>query len=93
MGKGLALVTGGPGFIGSYLVDKLVLEGWRIRQGVNGLLVEPSNPKALAEAMARLAEDEELAEEMGKNGRREVFSWKEIAEKSVQLYEQVLRGG
>jgi glycosyltransferase involved in cell wall biosynthesis len=42
--------------------------------------------------MARLAEDEELAEEMGKNGRREVFSWKEIAEKSVQLYEQVLRG-
>jgi len=93
MDKGLALVTGGPNFIGSYLVDKLVLEGWRIRQGVNGLLVEPSNPKALAEAMARLAEDEELAEEMGKNERREVFSWKEIAEKSVQLYEQVLRGG
>jgi glycosyltransferase involved in cell wall biosynthesis len=93
MGKGLALVTGGPGFIGSYLVGKLVLEGWRIRQGVNGLLVEPSNPKALAEAMARLAEDEELAEEMGKNGRREVFSWKEIAKKSVQLYKQILRSG
>jgi glycosyltransferase involved in cell wall biosynthesis len=66
---------------------------YRVRQGVNGLLVDPSDPKALAEAMARLVEDEELAEEMGKNGRREVFSWREIAEKSVQLYEQVLRGG
>jgi glycosyltransferase involved in cell wall biosynthesis len=65
---------------------------YRVKQGVNGLLVDPLNPKALAEAMARLAEDEELAEEMGKNGRREVFSWREIAEKSVQLYEQVLRG-
>jgi glycosyltransferase involved in cell wall biosynthesis len=64
---------------------------YRVKQGVNGLLVDPLNPKALAEAMARLAEDEELAEEMGKNGRREVFSWREIAKKSVQLYEQVLR--
>jgi len=27
MDKGLALVTGGPGFIGSYVVDRLVLEG------------------------------------------------------------------
>jgi UDP-glucose 4-epimerase len=31
MGKGLALVTGGAGFIGSHLVDRLVSEGWRIR--------------------------------------------------------------
>jgi glycosyltransferase involved in cell wall biosynthesis len=66
---------------------------YRVRQGVNGLLVEPLNPKALAEAMARLAEDKGLAEEMGRNGRREVFSWREVAEKCVQLYKQVLKGG
>jgi UDP-glucose 4-epimerase len=30
-GRGLALVTGGAGFIGSYLVDRLVSDGWRVR--------------------------------------------------------------
>jgi len=66
---------------------------YRVRQGVNGLLVNPSDPKALAETMVRLAEDQELAKDMGREGRREVFSWREVAEKSVQLYEQVLEGG
>jgi glycosyltransferase involved in cell wall biosynthesis len=65
---------------------------YRVKHGINGLLVNPSDPKMLAEAMLKLANEEELAEEMGSNGRREVFSWREVAEKSIQLYKQVLEG-
>jgi len=64
---------------------------YRIKQDVNGVLVDPSDPKMLAEAMLKVAHDE-LAEEMGRNGRKEVFSWREIAAKSIQLYRQVLEG-
>jgi glycosyltransferase involved in cell wall biosynthesis len=63
---------------------------YRVKQDVNGLLVDPSDPKALAEAMLKVANDEELAEEMGRNGRKNVFSWREIAARSIQLYGQVL---
>jgi glycosyltransferase involved in cell wall biosynthesis len=65
---------------------------YRVKHGINGLLVNPSDPKMLAEVMLKLANEEELAEEMGSNGRREVFSWREVAEKSIQLYKQVLEG-
>jgi len=64
---------------------------YRVKQGINGLLVDPLDPKVLAEVMLKLAHDEKLAEEMGRNGRKEVFSWREIALKSIQLYKRVLK--
>jgi len=63
---------------------------YRVKHGVNGILVDPSDPKALAEAMLEVARDDELADKMGRNGRKDVFSWREIAEKSIQLYERVV---
>ncbi len=64
---------------------------YRIKHNANGILFEPSNPKMLAEAMFKLISDGELAKRMGKEGRKEVFSWNEIATKSIKLYEEVLR--
>ena len=63
---------------------------YRVKQDVNGVLVDPSDPKMLAEAMLKVAHNDELAKEMGRNGRKDVFSWKEIAAKLIQLYEWVL---
>jgi len=63
---------------------------YRVKHGVNGILVDPSDPKALAEAMLEVAPDDELADKMGRNGRKDVFSWREIAARSIQLYRQIL---
>jgi glycosyltransferase involved in cell wall biosynthesis len=64
---------------------------YRVKQYVNGVLVNPSDPKMLAEAMLKIVNNDELAKEMGRNGRKEVFSWREIAMRSIQLYKQVLK--
>jgi glycosyltransferase involved in cell wall biosynthesis len=63
---------------------------YRVKQDVNGVLVNPSDPKMLAEAMLKVAHNDEIAKEMGRNGRKDVFSCKEIAAKLIKLYEQVL---
>lgn len=39
-----------------------------VRDGVNGLLVEPNQPGLLAEALGKLVENQELREQMGRSG-------------------------
>jgi len=41
-----------------------------VRDGVNGLVVPPENPAALADALARLAADPELRRRLGREARR-----------------------
>jgi glycosyltransferase involved in cell wall biosynthesis len=61
---------------------------YRIANGVNGLLFEPSNPKSLANAMLKLLVNNGLANEMGKNGKKNVHTWSEVAAKSIEIYGQ-----
>jgi glycosyltransferase involved in cell wall biosynthesis len=49
-----------------------------VRHGSDALLVEPDNPKLLAEELMRLAENTQQADELGQAGRRRVttdFNW------------------
>jgi len=61
--------------------------------GENILLVPPDAPVALAEAIARLAEDARLRHHLGKGAAKlaQDFTWEKIAEKTEALYEEILR--
>ena len=54
----------------------------------NALLVDPNNPKQLAEAIARLNEDEALQVQLSENIAKveKHFNWNDIAYKIIRLY-------
>ncbi len=61
--------------------------------GETGLLVEPANPKALAEGINTLLRDPERAKAFGANGRKRVeeyFSWSHIAKQTESLYGELI---
>jgi glycosyltransferase involved in cell wall biosynthesis len=51
-----------------------------VEDGVSGLLVEPADPRALAEALRRLLSDRSLAERLGKGARAAVERWRTTPE-------------
>jgi spore coat protein SA len=59
-----------------------------VRDGVNGLLVPPNDPHALAQAMIAVLSDEERAEQMGAAGRASVierFTWEHVIERYLGI--------
>ena len=66
------------------------------RPGVNGLLVPPDDPVALANAIATLVQDPAMRLRFGKAGRQlvvDAFSSKRIAHEIVALYARLLGDG
>lgn len=74
----------------SVIVSNVGELAYRVKQDVNGILVEPSNPKMLADAMLALVNNDKLAKGMGRRGRADVYTWETIAAKSIELYNHVL---
>jgi phosphatidyl-myo-inositol alpha-mannosyltransferase len=62
-----------------------------VERNVQGILVEPRNPRALAAALYRLARDPDLRHEMGEAGRARApeFSWERVTERIVDYYYEV----
>ncbi len=64
-----------------------------VEDGVNGLLVPPNEPVALAHALARLLDDAALRKRMGAAGRQRVmaqFADRLIIAKIVEIYRRLL---
>ena len=67
---------------------------WVNVNGRTGIVVEPQDAQALADAICKLLEDDALAAKMGKAGRARVekyFDTKIAAKKTLELYKRVLR--
>jgi glycosyltransferase involved in cell wall biosynthesis len=63
----------------------------RLRDGENVLLVPPDDAVALAQAIARLADDPELRQrlEQGAKEMSKAFGWESIAKKTLEVYHAV----
>ena len=64
-----------------------------IQDRVDGILVPPSNPEAIAQQITRLIEDKNERRRLGERARETAvnrFSWSKIAEKYHQLYSRLL---
>ncbi len=61
--------------------------------GKNGLLIEPKDPQALAQAVLFLARNQERAHQMGSQGRRIVkdqFSDRQVIDATIRVYNSLL---
>jgi len=65
-----------------------------ITHGMEGLLVEPRDEKALALALIELLGDKSLREKMGEQGRLKAqdYSWEKVAEQVLAYYQKLLAG-
>ena len=64
-----------------------------IEHGRTGLLVEPGDPRELAQALAQLVVNTDMCRELGKRARAKVldrFTWKQIAVRTHDVYEQAI---
>ena len=63
-----------------------------IKDEENGLLVPPKDPEALAKAIIKLLNNEELALKLGKTGRKMVqqkYKWNVVAQETEKVYENM----
>lgn len=89
-----SLIEGGAAGLALITTD---LPGCRevvTRHGVDGLVVEPRNARALAALIARLDDDRELVRQLGANAREKAladFDERLVIQRTVEVYDHLLR--
>ena len=63
-----------------------------VRDGVDGLLVPPGDPPALAAGLERVLSDTDLARRLGESARERAreFSWERVAAQLESVYEPIV---
>jgi glycosyltransferase involved in cell wall biosynthesis len=63
-----------------------------IEEGRNGFLVEPKNPKQIAEKILLLLENNKLRENISKNNIRKAmsYSWQNIVQQLEKVYHKII---
>lgn len=64
-----------------------------VRDGINGILIEPGNMNQLSDAMIKLANDEDMRRKMGEAGMKHFqqnFNWTESMDTMEQVYARVI---
>ncbi len=76
---------------GNVITTKYGVEDYA-KNGVNSIIVEPQNPKAIANAIEKLATDKGLIQSIGKNGPKTAakFRWETVAKRVLGLYTKYL---
>ncbi|HHW03881.1 MAG TPA: glycosyltransferase family 4 protein [Thermoanaerobacterales bacterium] len=65
-----------------------------VKSGVNGLLVPPRDPSAIAEAIIRILSSKQMAYSLGQAAKNTVFdrfSARYMAEKTMEVYDKILQ--
>jgi glycosyltransferase involved in cell wall biosynthesis len=65
-----------------------------IEDGINGLLVPPGEPEALAHAINHLLADGDLARRLSEGARERAkdYDWEVLAERVLRVYQDVTAG-
>jgi len=63
-----------------------------IRDGTDGLIIEPNDAEALADRLNTLASDAKLRQHIGSSGRKAVepYTWQRTTEQTIAVYEKII---
>jgi len=65
-----------------------------VKNGEDGLLVPPSDPETLANALSSILDDHSLASRFVSSGQKTIenrFSWERTADRFAELYQEIIR--